>query len=59
LVNRDGTLLYNYRKHFLYESDEVWAEEGESFKAIDLVNTEGKTFRAGLAICMDINPYKF
>lgn len=27
--------------------------------AIELKNKEGKTFKAGLGICMDINPYEF
>lgn len=30
-VNRQGELIKTYRKTFLYETDENWAEEGESF----------------------------
>ncbi len=30
LVGPDGKVLVNYRKHFLYYTDETWAEEGDS-----------------------------
>ncbi|GAA6002469.1 hypothetical protein JCM10207_001137 [Rhodosporidiobolus poonsookiae] len=61
-----GALLHKYSKHFLYETDETWATPGPSFLTVDLpfppsspFHGEGKTFRAALAICMDINPYRF
>jgi len=59
VIDREGKLYHNYRKHFLYENDHAWAEEGPSFQAIELTNSEGVKFKAALAICMDINPYEF
>ena len=59
VINRDGTLLLNYRKHHLYETDHRWAAEGEAFKSLVLKNTQGKEFKAIVAICMDINCYEF
>ena len=54
--SRDGDLLANYRKSFLYYTDETWALEGlDGF-------FEGKFEGIGnvaLGICMDLNPYKF
>ncbi|KAK0719950.1 hypothetical protein B0H67DRAFT_643250 [Lasiosphaeris hirsuta] len=56
IVNGDGETIGNYRKSFLYHTDETWALEGrEGF-------FEGNLPRLGnvaLGICMDINPYKF
>ncbi|KZF22616.1 carbon-nitrogen hydrolase [Xylona heveae TC161] len=55
-VSPEGTILANYRKHFLYETDENWAQEGpEGFFAGEL----GKLGRVTMGICMDINPYRF
>ncbi|CAO3646268.1 unnamed protein product [Cunninghamella echinulata] len=54
-VNRQGELIKTYRKTFLYETDENWAEEGESFDTM-MIPEFGKI---GFAICMDINPYQF
>ena len=59
IINRDGTLLLNYRKHHLYEVDHRWAAEGSEFKSIELKNSQGKSFKAVISICMDINPYEF
>ena len=59
VVDRKGNLLLNYRKHHLYETDQSWATEGEDFKTIVLLNSEGVSFKAAIAICMDINPYEF
>lgn len=36
LFSRDGQLLKIFSKHFLFETDEKWAEEGEGFEWIDL-----------------------
>ena len=49
----DGKMFY-YDKHFLYETDYSWAEEGPSFKYRD-----SSLGRIGFAICMDVNNYKF
>ena len=59
VVSPDGNLFYNYRKHFLYETDEHWAKEGPCFKALSLPLRSGRSLKTGLAICMDINPYQF
>lgn len=32
----------------------LWAEEGEGFKCIELINNEGIKFKAAIAICRDI-----
>ncbi|KAI8062505.1 carbon-nitrogen hydrolase [Gongronella butleri] len=54
-VDREGRLLKTYRKSFLYETDENWAQEGRGFDTVDLEDL-GKV---GFGICMDINPYQF
>lgn len=59
VIERDGTLLLNYRKHHLYEVDHRWAAEGSEFKSLALKNCEGQNFKAVVAICMDINCYEF
>ena len=59
LINRKGELIQNYRKVFLYETDKVWAEEGEGFKTAFIINLKGEEIKVGLGICMDINPYEF
>lgn len=59
VIDRQGNFMMSYRKHFLYETDETWSEEGDAFKTVNLVNTEGVEFKAAVAICMDINTYKF
>ena len=48
LIGRDGKLVLNYRKHFLFESDYLWAKRGESFQAVELTNLEGQKFKAAL-----------
>ncbi|CAJ0838268.1 17555_t:CDS:10 [Entrophospora sp. SA101] len=55
LVGRSGELITTYQKTHLYETDENWAEEGPGFKSLH-IPTLGKV---GLAICMDLNPYRF
>ncbi|KAF2841602.1 N-terminal asparagine amidohydrolase-like protein [Patellaria atrata CBS 101060] len=55
-VSPDGRVLHNYRKSFLYYTDELWAQEGdEKFFHGQL----GDLGFVSLGICMDINPYKF
>jgi protein N-terminal amidase len=59
-VSPTGIVLANYRKRYLYYTDETWAAEGDNKK-----NESG--FYAGevdgvsvaMGICMDINPYQF
>ncbi|CAG8539362.1 6266_t:CDS:2 [Diversispora eburnea] len=54
-IGRDGKLIETYSKHFLYTTDEIWANEGPEFKVIN-VDSLGKV---GFGICMDLNPYQF
>ncbi len=58
LVAPDGELLNSYAKHFLFEADETWADEGPSFEAMSLTIRK-REVKVGFGICMDINPYKF
>ena len=55
VVDRDGTLLLNYRKHFLYEADYTWADHGPVFKTVTFKNLKGMTGHVCIAICMDID----
>ena len=50
-----GSILANYRKSFLYYTDESWAAEGSGFFCGSL----GSLGKVSLGICMDINPYQF
>ena len=59
VIDREGKLFCNYRKTFLFETDKVWASEGDGFKSFILKNLAGVPFTAGIGICMDINPYEF
>ncbi|KAK4163621.1 carbon-nitrogen hydrolase [Cladorrhinum sp. PSN259] len=54
-VGKDGEVAANYRKSFLYYTDETWALEGDGFYQGEL---EGLG-KVATGICMDINPYKF
>ncbi|KAF9124736.1 Carbon-nitrogen hydrolase [Mortierella sp. 14UC] len=54
-VSPQGVLLNTYSKHFLYYTDENWAEEGASFESMPV---EGLG-QVGFGICMDVNPYQF
>lgn len=69
-VSPQGTILQNYRKSFLYYTDETWASEGPGSCAHKLSDPSSKDtpFFAGelgalgkvtLGICMDINPFRF
>ncbi|RSL91048.1 hypothetical protein CDV31_015547 [Fusarium ambrosium] len=55
VVNGDGETIANYRKSFLYYTDETWALEGKGFYD-GYIPGLGNT---SIGICMDINPYKF
>jgi protein N-terminal amidase len=58
-VSPKGDVLINYRKLFLYYTDETWASEGEnSPKGFYAGDIEG-IGSVSMGICMDINPYKF
>ena len=67
-ISPSGHVLANYRKSFLYYTDETWASEGPSGSAFHAHTETGKPFfcgplgrlgKVGHGICMDINPYKF
>ncbi|KAJ9473935.1 Protein N-terminal amidase [Pseudozyma hubeiensis] len=55
LLTPDGCIKHVYRKHFLFETDEVWASEGSGFEAINLPGLGNVC----VAICMDLNPFRF
>ncbi|KAK3403185.1 carbon-nitrogen hydrolase [Sordaria brevicollis] len=55
VVNGDGETVANYRKSFLYYTDQTWALEGGGFYGGRM---EGFG-NVAMGICMDINPYKF
>ncbi|KAJ0151741.1 Uncharacterized protein HZ326_5771 [Fusarium oxysporum f. sp. albedinis] len=56
VVNGDGETIANYRKSFLYQTDETWALEGNRGFYDGFIPGLGNT---SIGICMDINPYKF
>jgi protein N-terminal amidase len=60
-VAPNGEIVAHYRKSFLYEADERWAQEGTGFHAgvlpLPWSATERET-KITMGICMDINPYK-
>ena len=60
VVGPDGRVERRYAKHFLYETDETWAEAGREGFLGGLESPwlpSGVTY--GLGICMDINPCEF
>jgi len=56
-ISPTGQVLVNYRKRFLYYTDETWASEGDNENGFYSGDLEGVPVAMG--ICMDINPYKF
>lgn len=61
-IGPHGEILANYRKSFLYYTDETWAEEGFRSTATHtpfFASSLGSLGTVGHGICMDINPYKF
>ncbi|KAG0368433.1 Carbon-nitrogen hydrolase [Gamsiella multidivaricata] len=54
-VSPEGNLLATYSKHFLYYTDENWAEEGAGFRSMPVPGLG----QVGFGICMDVNPYQF
>ncbi|PSS18734.1 hypothetical protein M430DRAFT_66727 [Amorphotheca resinae ATCC 22711] len=55
IANSNGETVANYRKSFLYYTDETWALEGPGFFNGEIEGL-GNT---AMGICMDLNPYKF
>ncbi|CUS21370.1 LAQU0S03e01002g1_1 [Lachancea quebecensis] len=71
VVDEEGKLAFNYRKSFLYDTDEEWqcAENPAGFQTFELP-LKGKArdrsgdvhdvkLRSAIGICMDLSPYKF
>lgn len=60
LISPTGKVIHNYRKTFLYETDEQWGceESPKGFEAFD-IEIRGRVFKTAIGICMDLNPYKF
>jgi protein N-terminal amidase len=69
-ISPTGQILNNYRKSFLYYTDETWSSEGPGDNTHILSNATSpdQPFYSGslgglghvtLGICMDINPYRF
>lgn len=54
-VSPQGEVVAQYRKSFLYYTDEIWAAEGSGF----FCGTLGSLGVVSHGICMDINPYRF
>lgn len=65
VVDEKGEILANYRKTFLYYTDETWAAEGDAkrgFKHISFPHEDRQQQQevaTSFGICMDINPYRF
>lgn len=55
-ISPGGTILANYRKSFLYYTDETWAAEPTKRFSITTLGSLGPVIQG---ICMDINPYRF
>ncbi|BFZ59339.1 hypothetical protein YB2330_000347 [Saitoella coloradoensis] len=59
-MNPQGEVIANYRKHFLYSTDERWgASEGPGFWKGWIGSLGEKGRKVALGICMDLNPHKF
>ncbi|KKA16713.1 Uncharacterized protein T310_9667 [Rasamsonia emersonii CBS 393.64] len=69
VVDENGEILLNYRKQFLYYTDETWASEGDGgwgYHALEFDsprpsqdNATRQQVPTTFGICMDINPYRF
>ncbi|CDO95979.1 unnamed protein product [Kluyveromyces dobzhanskii CBS 2104] len=69
MTNASGELVFNYRKSFLYYTDDDWGchENPNGFQQFELpvkgVDRDGAThdikLKTGLGICMDLSNYKF
>lgn len=63
VVDENGAVITNYRKAFLYYTDETWAAEGDAARGKQTLTVRdsgpGREIPTQFGICMDINPYKF
>lgn len=57
LVDPKGDIAYNFRKSFLYQTDEAFecSENEKGFESVKI----GDNVKIQVGICMDLNPYKF
>ncbi|KAH3662394.1 hypothetical protein OGAPHI_005646 [Ogataea philodendri] len=60
LISPEGAVVHNYRKTFLYKTDETWGakESPAGFEAFEFEHN-GHKIKSTIGICMDLNPYKF
>lgn len=61
-VSPIGEVINNYRKSFLYYTDQTWAAEGFTSHPDQkpfFCGSLGELGNVGHGICMDINPYRF
>lgn len=58
LVDPNGEIDFNFRKSFLYQTDEAFdcSENENGFESASIMNGKIKIM---VGICMDLNPYKF
>ncbi|KAL5356548.1 carbon-nitrogen hydrolase [Aspergillus floccosus] len=65
VVDERGEVILNYRKTFLYYTDETWAAEGDAARSFHTLtlgppsSPSSKAVATSFGICMDINPYRF
>lgn len=59
VVDEKGEVIHNYRKSFLYYTDETWAAEGQVERGFKELAIQERQVATSFGICMDINPYKF
>jgi predicted amidohydrolase len=59
VIDREGKLIENYSKHFLYETDYKFCRKGKSFKTVNVKTKDGQEIKIGLGICMDLNEEDF
>lgn len=69
MVSPNGAVAFNYRKTFLYKTDEAWGcseppthtyGSGHAFPLTGTITIAGShNLRTQVGICMDLNPYKF
>ncbi|CAG8141384.1 unnamed protein product [Penicillium salamii] len=59
VVDEKGEVIHNYRKSFLYYTDETWAAEGQVERGFKEIPIQEQQIATSFGICMDINPYKF
>jgi protein N-terminal amidase len=60
VANQSGDSLFNYRKRFLYYTDDTWAMEGDiEWGGLSLPIGTETSIPTSIGVCMDINPYKF